>query len=53
VRYVTRAIGRYEVRDHLYRHVIRLLKEKHLLPPPRPANRERMLPPEPQEAGVK
>ncbi len=28
VRYVTRAIGRYEVRDRLYRHVIELLHEK-------------------------
>ncbi len=52
VRYVTRATGRYEVRDRLYRHVIKLLKEKHLLPPPRLANRERTLPPEPAGAGV-
>ena len=52
VRYVTRAIGRYEVRDRLYRHVIKLLKEKHLLPPPRLANREKILPPETAEAGV-
>jgi small-conductance mechanosensitive channel len=28
VRYVTRAVGRYEMRDRLYRHVIKLLQEK-------------------------
>jgi small-conductance mechanosensitive channel len=28
VRYVTRATGRFEVRDRLYRHVIRLLQEQ-------------------------
>ena len=28
VRYVTRAVGRYEVRDRLYRHVIELLQQK-------------------------
>ena len=28
LRYVTRAIGRYEVRDRLYRHVIKLLQDK-------------------------
>ncbi|HTV07085.1 MAG TPA: mechanosensitive ion channel domain-containing protein [Acidobacteriaceae bacterium] len=28
VRYVTRASGRFEVRDRLYKHVIRLLQEK-------------------------
>lgn len=28
VRYVTRAVGRYEVRDRLYRHAIKLLQEK-------------------------
>lgn len=34
VRYVTRAIGRYELRDRLYKHVIQMLHEqKHLAPP--------------------
>jgi small-conductance mechanosensitive channel len=49
VRYVTHAIGRYEVRARLYRHVIELLKEKHLLPPPRPVKRAKD---QPAEAGV-
>jgi small-conductance mechanosensitive channel len=50
VRYVTRAVGRYEVRDRLYRHVIRLLKDVQLLPPPRTAQREEAQPREPAEA---
>lgn len=29
VRFVTRAVGRYEVRDRLYQHVIRMLQEEH------------------------
>jgi small-conductance mechanosensitive channel len=33
VRYVTRAAGRYEVRDRLYRHVIEMLQEKKQLGP--------------------
>jgi small-conductance mechanosensitive channel len=36
VRYVTRALGRYEVRDRLYRHVIELLQGKKQLGPPEP-----------------
>lgn len=52
VRYVTHAVGRYEVRDRLYRHVIELLQQKRLLPPPKPANREEKLPQAPAEAGA-
>ncbi len=52
VRYVTRAVGRYEVRDRLYRHVIRLLKEKHLLPPPNLTPQPTSRPIEPAGAGV-
>lgn len=52
VRYVTHATGRYEVRDRLYRHVIALLKEKHLLPPPKLVNRTASLQAEPAEAEV-
>jgi small-conductance mechanosensitive channel len=37
VRYVTRAAGRFEVRDRLYRHVIGLLKEKRWLGQPESA----------------
>ena len=28
IRFVTRAVGRYEVRDHLYQHVIQMLQEQ-------------------------
>ena len=38
VRYVTRAIGRYEVRDRLYKHVIQLLKDQGPFNPPQQAN---------------
>lgn len=35
IRYVTHAVGRYELRDRLYKHVIQMLKEQnHLNPPP-------------------
>jgi small-conductance mechanosensitive channel len=37
VRYVTRALGRHEVRDRLYRHVIEMLHEKKQLAQPSPA----------------
>ncbi|MGB7135349.1 MAG: mechanosensitive ion channel domain-containing protein, partial [Acidobacteriaceae bacterium] len=37
VRYVTRAAGRFEVRDRLYRHVIQLLQEANHLVAARPA----------------
>jgi small-conductance mechanosensitive channel len=40
VRYVTRAVGRYEVRDRLYRHVIQLLQEKKQPGPPEPPSAE-------------
>lgn len=36
VRYVTRALGRHEVRDRLYRHVIEMLHEKKQLGSPEP-----------------
>jgi hypothetical protein len=52
IRYVTCAVGRFEVRDRLYRHVIELLKQKNLLPAPKPAGRGNRLPAEPAEAGV-
>ena len=50
LRYVTHAVGRYEVRDRLYRHVIRLLKEKHLLHTPKLALQETNSPAEPARA---
>jgi hypothetical protein len=34
VRYVTRAAGRVEVRDRLYRRVLRLFQEKNRAPSP-------------------
>lgn len=37
VRYVTRAIGRYELRDRLYLHVIQMLHEQKHFPPPQPS----------------
>ncbi len=38
VRYVTRALGRHEVRDRLYRHVIEMLHEKKQLASPEGAS---------------
>ncbi len=52
IRYVTRAVGRFEVRDRLYRQVIGLLKQKNLLPPPKPYVPGKTLPASPAEAGV-
>lgn len=40
VRYVTRALGRFEVRDRLYRHVIELLQKRKQLAPPEPPSTE-------------
>ncbi len=37
VRYVTAAVGRFEVRDRLYKHVIKMLQDKKQLAPPLPA----------------
>ena len=38
LRYVTRAVGRYEVRDRLYRHVLQLLKDQGHPNPPQQAS---------------
>ena len=46
------ALSQEEVRDRLYRHVIRLLKEKHLLPPTRLGLPETSHSVEPAEAEV-
>ena len=38
VRYVTHAVGRYELRDRLYKHVIQMLKDQEHISPPQQTN---------------